>query len=167
MRFTSALVGIVLVALAAPATAEESPLYGGLRIGSVAADFAGFGKATNLGIVLGDDLSRDQDGALALETEFTTTLSDGSVAGGGKWDADTIAAYAAYRTAGSAFVKAKLGFLHQDIDRSGGPVNADDSGIAYGAGVGVRLSGKATLEVEYTRMSSDLGFLSLAYLTHF
>jgi hypothetical protein len=167
MRFTSVLTGIVLLGLTASAMAEESPLYGGLRIGTLEADFAGFSKATNVGILLGYDLKRDPNGTLSLEAEATTTLSDGSIAGGGKWDADTVSASAAYRTAGSAFVKAKIGFLRQNIHRSGGPLNADDSGITYGAGVGARTNSKALLEVEYSRLSSDLSFLTLSYITHF
>lgn len=167
MRLIAALTGIVLLGLTVSAIAEESPLYGGFRIGTLEADFAGFSKATNVGILLGYDLNRDQNGTLALEAEATTTLSDGSITGGGKWNADTILASAAYRTAGSAFVKAKVGFLRQDIQRSGGPLNADDSGIAYGAGVGARINSKAMLEVEYSHLSSDLSFLALSYITHF
>lgn len=167
MRFPSALLGVALLGLAAPAVAEESPLYGGLRIGTLDADFAGSGKATNVGIVFGYDIDRDRRGTLAIEAEATATLADGSVPGGGNWDADTIAASAAYRTAGSAYVKAKVGFLRQDVHRSGGPLNADDSGIAIGAGGGVRLNSKAMLEIEYTLMSDDLSYVSLGYMTHF
>ena len=167
MRFNFALAGLLLAGLTAPVLAAESPLYIGLKIGTLEADFAGFGKATNLGVMLGYDLHHDQNGTFAIETEFTTTISDGSVAGGGAWDADTIAATAAYRTAGSAYVKAKIGILRQDLNRSGGTLNAADSGIAYGAGVGARVNRKVMLEVEYTRLSRDLSFLSLAYITHF
>ena len=83
MRLPFVLFGVVLLGFVAPAVAEESPLYGGLRIGNLDADFAGFGKATNVGVVLGYDVNRDQRGTLAIEAEATTTLTDGSVAGGG------------------------------------------------------------------------------------
>lgn len=161
---------IVLLAafVAAPAAAQESPFYIGVKVGSLSADFPGFQDANNLGVVFGSDLHKDSSGSLALEAEYTRTIGDGNISGDGGWDAHTFAAYGAYRTAGGVYVKAKAGFLDQHVDRSGpGPGQGNDSGIAFGAGVGWRLNSKAALEVGYTIMSNDLSFLSLGYSTHF
>lgn len=162
-----AIITLLTACLVTPVSAQESPLYTGLQVGRLTADFPGFGDATSLGIMLGYDLHRDENGALALETGFTTTIVDGDISGGGGWDADAIAAYGAFRTAGNIYIKAKAGLLKQDIERSGGPLNARDSGLTYGAGVGWRVNSKAGLEIEYTLMSDDLSCLSLTYVTHF
>lgn len=168
--FVARLVTIVLpfTCLAAPAGADESALYGGLRFGTIAADLPNFGDTTGLGVTLGYDIHADANGTLALETDYSTTVADGDAGAGGGWDADSIAAYGAYRTAGDVYVKAKAGFLEQDINRSGGgQPSFDDTGFAYGAGVGWRYNSKAALEVEYTSMSDELSFFSFAYVTHF
>jgi opacity protein-like surface antigen len=163
-----ALIGLLAVCVVAPAVAQQSPLFLGLKVGTLDADLSGFRNTEAAGVMLGYDLHADLDGALALETEFTTTITDGKIGGGG-WDADTIAAYVAYRTAQSVYVKAKVGILRRDMNRSGGSGanNGTDSDFAYGAGVGWRINGKAALEIEYALLSGDLSFLSLAYVNHF
>lgn len=154
--------------MVAPAAAQKSPLYAGLRVGDLSADFSGFEDTTAIGLMLGYDLHSDSNGALTLETEFTKTVSDGNIRGDGGWDARALGAYAAYRTAGNVYIKAKAGYLDPTIDHSSRrQLNADDAGFAYGAGGGWRVNGKAALEVEYTSMSDDLSFVSLAYVTHF
>lgn len=167
-RFQYILLIVTGACLITPAAAEESALYGGLAVGKLSADFSRFEDTSGVGAILGYDLYQDPNGNLALETEFTTTLTDGDIRGGGGWDAHTVGAYAAYRTAGNVFLKVRAGILDQHVGASGGgPVNANDTGFSYGAGVGARLNSKAALEVEYTSLSNDLGFISLAYVTHF
>jgi outer membrane immunogenic protein len=152
----------------APVAAEESPLYAGLRVGSLSTDFPGFEDTAAIGLMFGYDLHTDPNGTLAVEAEITRTITDGDVSGGDGWDARGVGAYAAYRTAGDVYVKAKAGYLDQSINQGGGrTLNADDAGFAYGAGGGWRINSKAGLELEYTSMSDDLSFLSLAYVTHF
>jgi outer membrane immunogenic protein len=167
-KFRYLLAALAAACLVAPAAAEESSLYGGLAIGKLSADFSRFEDTSSIGATLGYDLYQDPNGSLALETEFTTTLADGDIRGVGGWDARTIAAYAAYRTAGNVYLKVRAGILNQNISASGGgPLNPDDTGFSYGAGVGARLNSKAALEVEFTGLSDDLDFISLAYVTHF
>jgi Outer membrane protein beta-barrel domain len=168
IRFKYVLLVVTAACLVTPAAAEESALYGGLALGKLSADFSRFEDTSNIGAILGYDLYRDPNGSLALEAEFTTTLTDGDIRGGGGWDARTVGAYGAYRTAGKVFLKVKAGILDQHIGASGGgPLNANDTGFSYGAGVGARLNSKAALEVEYTGLSDHLGLISLAYVTHF
>lgn len=154
--------------VAAPVVAEESPLYAGLRVGSLSADLPGLEDTAAIALTFGYDVRTDPNGALAVEAEISRTITDGDISGGGGWDARTAGAYAAYRTAGAVYVKAKAGYLDQSINQSGGStLNADDAGFTYGAGGGWRINSKAGLELEYTSMSDDLRFLSLAYVTHF
>jgi outer membrane immunogenic protein len=168
--FATALAGC----LAAPAAMAQgtSPLHFGAKVGVLDPDIGGFDDALNLGVQVGYDLFSDSRGTLSVEGEFTTTLSDGDVAGGGEWDADTLAAYGAFRTAGDVYLKAKAGFLDQDIKRAGGSggaviTNGDDSGFAFGVGGGWRTNRNAAFELEYTVMSDELTFLSLGYVTRF
>lgn len=159
------------MAMAQGTRGGTSPLYFGAEVGMLDADIGGFDDAINAGLIVGYDLFSDSRGALSVEGEFTTTLSDGDITGGGEWDAETLAAYAAFRTAGELYVKAKAGFLDQDIKRAGGAgatiTNGDDSGFAFGVGGGWQLKRDAAFELEYTVMSDELTFLSLGYVTRF
>jgi opacity protein-like surface antigen len=164
-------IGALASALAMPvAYAQQNPIYFGVKLGQMDADVAGFDDATNFGLLFGYTLLRDEIGALAIEGEYTRALSEGDVAGGGEWEVETLAAYAAYRTADTVFLKAKAGLLREEIKVSGvfaAPISGKDSGISFGAGVGYRINRKVGLELEYTVIEDDISFLSLGYFTHF
>lgn len=156
---------LLTMAVAAPAAAQKNPWYIGAKIGQMDIDAGGFDEATNFGFVLGYHLLADKHGSLSLEGEYTNSLKDGDIAGGGDWDVETLAAYAAYRTArapGDVFLKAKAGFADAEVSGF-----ADDSGFSFGAGVGWALSKKADIEFEYTVIEDDLNFLSVGFTTHF
>lgn len=159
------------LAFSTAAMAQDAPFYLGVKIGSMDADFSGFDRAVNLGVNAGYELLRDTRGALAIEGEYTTTASDGDISGGGEWDADTLAIYAAYRTAGDLYVKGKAGYLNQDIKGTGAGAaritSGDDSGFSYGIGAGWRMDRKSSFEIEYTATSDELTFISLGYITRF
>lgn len=164
------LIGALAGCLASTAvTAQESPLYLGAKAAWMDVDAPGFDEAVNIGALVGYDLVRETYGVLSIEGEITTTLSDGDRAGGGDWDADTLAVYGAFRTLGDVYGKLRAGFLDQDIKFTGGGsfAGSDDSGFAWGLGGGFRLSPTSALELEYTDGSEDLSFLSLAYLLRF
>lgn len=155
----------------AAAQQPSSPFYIVPKIAAMDADFSGFDKAFNVGAGVGYDLQSNATGTLSVEGEFLTTLSDGDIGGGGEWDADTIAVYGAYRTAGNGYLKAKAGFLDQDIKVEAGvartPITGDESGFSFGIGAGWRMNGNAGLELEYTAGSDDLNIISLGYITRF
>lgn len=159
------------LALSTTAMAQDAPFYLGVKIGSMDADFSGFDRGINLGVNVGYELLRDARGSLAIEGEYTTTASDGDISGGGEWDADTLAVYAAYRTSGDFYVKGKAGYLNQDIKGTGTGAaritSGDDSGFSYGLGVGWRTDRKSAFEIEYTAASDELTFISLGYITRF
>ena len=156
--------------------ASEGPLYFMVKGGIMDPDIRGFDNATNVGAGIGYDLYADRMGRWSVEAEFTTTVSDGDLNGGGDWDAETFAVFGTYRgptlDPGSLYFKGKVGFLNQDIKRAGGDPtltipNADDGGAAFGVGAGWRMDRAAALELEYTLMSGELNFFSLGYLRYF
>lgn len=155
------------------ATAEDNPVYFGIKAGVMKADVGGFDPSNNFGFLLGYDVYRDVNGTLSIEGEYTRKLSEGDVNIGGArgdWKIETLAAYGAYRTAGELYLKAKAGYLREDVNVSGvgnTSVSGKDSGLSYGAGVGYRFNRKTGLELEYTIVESDISFLSLGYFTHF
>lgn len=153
----------------APAQAQENPVYFGLKAGQMDADQGGFDAASNIGVIFGYAMVRDVRGAFALEGEYTLNLSKGDIAGGGDWKVETLAVYGAYRTADTVYLKAKAGALRQDVRCRGSSrdICGKDSGLSLGAGVGWRLNRKIGLELEYTMIEEDIGFLSLGYFTHF
>jgi len=161
----------MLVMAASPLSSHAqslSPWYLGLKAGWMDADASNFDEATNLGLYGGYTLHDDASGRFALEGEYTRTISDGDIPGGG-WDIETLAVYGAYRTAGPWFLKIKAGYLDEDISVSAGgsSIAGSDSGFSFGAGGGVRLSNKAAFELEYTVIEEDVNFFSIGYLTHF
>lgn len=169
MKIGRLCAAVVVAVLALPAYAQElSPWYAGLKAGTMDVDASGFKEAGNAALFLGYTLYADANGRLAFEGEVSRTISDGDAPGGG-WDINTLAAYGAYRTAGNVFLKAKAGFLSEDVNVSGtgGSVAGSDSGVSFGAGVGVRMGKKAAFEIEYTVVEDDISFVSLAYFTHF
>ncbi len=152
------------------ASAEDNPVYFGIKAGVMKADVDGFDTSNNFGLLLGFDVYRDVAGAFSIEGEYTRKLSKGNVSGGGDWKIETLAAYGAYRTAGDLYLKAKVGYLREDVSVSGvgnTSVSGTDSGVSYGAGVGYRFNRKTGLELEYTIIEGDISFLSLGYFTHF
>ena len=162
--------GVVLDSmLATPSYAQGlSPWYLGLKVGWMDADAPSFDEATNLGLYGGYTLHEDVNGRFALEGEYTRSISDGDIPGGG-WDIETLGLYGAYRTAGPWFLKLKAGYIDEDISVSAGgnSIAGSDSGFSFGAGGGVQLSNKAAFEIEYTVIEDDVNFFSIGYLTHF
>lgn len=161
-----ALVGSLAISTAA---AQESPLYFGFKAGRMETDVGGFDAASNFGFTFGYELLRDFNGSFALEGEYTRDLAKGDVAGAGNWKIETLAGYGAYRTADTVYLKAKSGLLRRDATVRGADAGfaGRDSEISFGAGVGVRLTQKTGLELEYTVIESAVSFLSLGYFTHF
>ena len=96
-------------------------------------------------------------GDIGVQAEFTTTIGEGDFYG---YDVsiDTQAIFGAFRTAGPVYLIAKAGFLREEVEI--GPVSEDDTGLAAGIGVGFSV-GVAQLELEYTQVEEDVGYLSL------
>lgn len=162
-----AVSAVALCLFAAAAQAQQHGLYLSAKAGSMDADFSGFDPAVNIGVGIGYDVYSDRSGVWSAEGEFTTTVSDGDISGGGEWDARTVSAYGVYRTPGDLYGKAKAGWTQQDVKRGGvggEPISANDSSFSYGIGGGWRLNPSSALELEYTRATDDLNFLNIGYV---
>jgi len=142
------------------------PLYFGLKAGAMDADAGD--DASNLGAVIGYKFHEDATGAFIGEGEYTRSFNDGRILGN-DWDVETFGAYAGYRSAGPWFWKAKAGFTFWDIavQGAGGGIEGDDTSFSVGVGAGGRLNERTGVEVEYTRLDSDLTFLSVGLFTRF
>lgn len=171
MKTLMYFLAVFLLVGATAANAQQNPLYFTGKVGVMDADISGFDNAMNIGVTVGYDLYTDpMGGIVSAEGELTTTISDGDVTGGGDWDADTLAVFGTYRSAGDLYFKGKLGYLDQDIKQAGSTAaipNADGSGFAYGLGGGWRMDRASSLELEYTVASDELTFISVGYKRHF
>lgn len=156
--------------IATTVAAQQGPIYVMPKVAWMNPDIGGFDDALNLGVALGYDFSTTTNGVWSVEGEFTTTVSDGNVVGGGDWDVDTLAGYGTYRSSGDLYWKGKAGFQRFDIKRAGGTAGpiptSKDTEFAVGIGGGFRMDRGAGLEIEYAH-SSELAYLSAGYYWRF
>ncbi|HKK04489.1 MAG TPA: outer membrane beta-barrel protein [Gammaproteobacteria bacterium] len=143
-------------------------LYFGVKGGLMMNDVGGFGDAINIGGIVGAPVSHMPQGTISVEGELTTTLSKGDVnyfGYTGNWDITTLAGYGVFRTNGPMYLKAKAGYLFEDVSVSIGGLRGygSDSGLSFGVGGGMRLAGGHRIEIEYTVIESDVNFLSIGY----
>jgi hypothetical protein len=110
---------------------------------------------TNVGVLFGYQQSVVL-GDIALEGEVTTTTSKGEYKTGKKFNADTQAAYVAFRSAGVVFISAKAGYMQAKVD------GTTKGGSSYGIGVGVGF-GVAQVELELAKaaINPDVTFVNL------
>lgn len=157
------MAGLILSAVSIAAQAEN--YYVGVKAGSMLTRLDGFDNSANAGVNLGYAFG-DYNNAPAIEVEYTGSLSDGDVNIGGakgKWKVDTFALYGAYRFGGDFYGKVKLGYLNERATASGpgGTFSGTDNGASIGIGAGWKLAPQMAIEAEYTRIESDVDFLSI------
>lgn len=128
-----------------------------------------------VGIVLGYEFARPVGayGTSTIEFEYIKT-DDGDIADGvlGEWDADIYSVFFTYRSAGTLYFKGKIGAQYSSVDISiPGLISleADDTSLALGVGLGYRVSDLGVIELEYTKDSgdNDIGVLGLNALLEF
>jgi hypothetical protein len=158
-----ALAGLLTLAAAAPAHADLGP-YFGAKAGFMDADAAGHDNPFNGGVLFGYRFFEESHGSGAVEAEGTLSMKDGELQGGGDWDISTVGVYFAYRTAGEAYLKGKLGFAQQNIGGTGAV--SDDTAVSFGFGVGWQATRKAGVELEFTVLD-DVDFTSIGFFTRF
>lgn len=146
----------LLTAGVASAPAAMADMYFGVNAGSMLIDVAGVDDPTNVGVLIGKEWGVAV-GDIGVQAEFTTTINDGDFYGHDV-SINTQAIFGAFRTAGPIYLIAKAGLLREDVEI--GWVSEDDTGLAAGIGVGFSV-GVAQLELEYTQVEEDVGYLSL------
>ncbi|MDT3706062.1 MAG: hypothetical protein ROZ09_04495 [Thiobacillus sp.] len=151
-----------LMAGVAFAPAAMADLYFGANAGAMMIDGASYDDPVNAGVLIGKEWGVVA-GDIGVQAEFTTTINDGTYIGFPPpyvhdVTIDTLALYGVFRTAGPIYLIAKAGVLHEEVEV--GPASADDTGLAAGVGVGFSI-GVAQLELEYTQIEEDVGYLSV------
>jgi outer membrane immunogenic protein len=151
-----------LMAGLALAPAAMADMYFGVNAGPMMFDGASYDDPVNAGVLIGKEWGVVA-GDIGVQAEFTTTINEGTYL---SFTApyihdvsiNTQAIYGAFRTAGPIYVIGKLGLLRHEIEV--GPYSESDSGLAGGVGIGFSV-GVAQLELEYTQVEEDVGYLSL------
>jgi outer membrane immunogenic protein len=145
-------------------------LYYGVKVGAMSVDAVGYGDAVNIGGIVGLPITRLAQGKISVEGEFTTSLIKGDLGlfgTNGDWRITTLAGYGVFRTDGPMYFKAKAGLLYENVSVSiagvPGSVSGSDTGLSYGIGGGMTLSGGQSIEIEYTVIESNVNFLSIGY----
>jgi len=146
--------------------------YLGTSVGVVNADVAGFDDATNAGVLAGYDVFSKEIFAASIETELTTTVSDGDVkisGSKGDWDVDTRAVYVVSRLGDRFFGKVRYGFLWEDfsVDIAGNSQSDSDSSISWGAAVGWMFAEHLGVQADVTRIDSDIHYWNLGLIYRF
>lgn len=155
MRQMKTVVLLALLGLVAAAPVSADWFFGA-KTGPMLIDAAGFSDTTNTGVVIGYDIGAVV-ADLALEGEITTTTSEGKFSSS-KVELDTQALYLAIRTGGPIYLKAKGGFVNEELTI--GNASTSDSGVSYGVGLGFGI-GIAQLELELTTIDEDIVFFSV------
>jgi hypothetical protein len=143
-----------LIILSAVSLSASADGYVGIKAGIMSIDLGGIDDPINGGIMFGSN----KGAGWGLEGEITTSMVKGEVFGVDV-TITTMAGYAAYRSEGDSYLKARLGVLKEDVEI--GSVSGDDSGASYGLGVGWRQSDGSMVELEFTIVEQDVNFLSL------
>ncbi len=164
MSKTVVIAVAALLVLGSFANDASAGLYAGGKAGIMMVDVGSGDDPINAGVVIGYAMDAAEWGALAVEGEYTMSVVDGKEAGM-SYDLSTLAVYAAYRSAGSFYGKAKIGFLKETIGMGG--ASGDDSGLSYGAGLGLRVGDSLSAEFEYTLIEKDVSFFSAGAIFSF
>ncbi len=167
------------------------PFYTGVMLGLVETDLGeDYDTGTSFGVLLGYDLSKTGYPGLSVELLIgTTAATDSSLldpAYPDEYTATMIGLYAALRTSGDLYFKARLGLINMKIEDDTylqtGPttfifdetISDSDTAISYGIGAGYQFSRRSRAELEYTMASLssegldfDPSLISFSYLYSF
>ena len=148
------------------ATVTAGGFYLGASTGIVDVNVSGFDDATNAGVLVGHDVFTRDVIAVSLEAEFTTTVSDGDVkiqGFRGDWDIDTQAAYVAIRGGERAYLKARVGAVHNDVTVrvAGFRENETDTSFSWGAAIGWMFTDHWGAQLDGTVVDSDATYWNL------
>ena len=138
------------------ATSAHADFYLGVKTGPMLVDIDGADDPTNVALTLGYEFGIVV-GDLGLEAEFSRTASDGEV-GDEDLEVESDGFYAAFLTPGPVYLKLRAGVVDNEVII--GDDADSDGGTAFGAGFGLS-AGLARFEIEYTRIDSDIDFVSL------
>ncbi|MDH5776799.1 MAG: porin family protein [Gammaproteobacteria bacterium] len=162
------ILSLAVVLSAINFTANAAGAYYGIKGGLFEVENSSYDKAANIGFIVGADITASSVHSVSLEGEYTTTVIDGDLAGGGEWSINTFGLFAAFRAGGRLYFKGKIGYIDREINYSSGGTS-DRNSLAYGLGFGIRRGTTTKLEFEYAVIDddntfADINFISVAYL---
>lgn len=163
------IIRMTALALAASlyAATASAEIAIGVKGGAVDYDVAGSDPGLNGSIQLAFDIFDIGVADIALEGEYSTSLTDAEIDFGPATldtSLESTALYASLRTAGPIYVIARVGYAKTEVEVEG--VSEDDSGVATGIGVGFSMG--LRMEIEYTKYSPEFdtfGDVDIEYLT--
>ncbi len=139
----------------------------GVKLGVAQPDLEGYDNATMGTLVVGYQFARPAGdrGRSSIEMELgisnTNDISANGVSHVAEYDIHTFAMFFNYRSPGTVYFKGKLGFIDSNIDTSypnDGPKalpKMHDTSLAFGLGLGMRVSKNGTIEAEWVSASGD------------
>lgn len=160
MKRITLIIGILAASLLSNTASAEG--YWGAKAANIDIDASGYGSAINIGLFVGAEFAQAGSNIISLEGEFTTSIIDGDTNTSAEYSAQTLALYAAMRTASDNYLKIKAGILDSEITYSNGG-SSNDSGLSWGIGFGFN-----NYEIEYTFVDldgdADASMISVGYL---
>lgn len=175
MNTKAILIGGVLAALSGTALAENGgAFYLGVKGGIMMIDDSeeygiSFSDPSAAGFMAGYDFGS----GLALEFEINSSGSADVLVDNfrvGEAEIDTQAIYMAFRSQGTGYFKARIGFLNEDVSVSSDTTcsyyglcqsaEESDSGLSLGLGGGFNFGKMAQIEAEYTLIEEDVSYFS-------
>ncbi|HEY3486481.1 MAG TPA: hypothetical protein VGL10_00310 [Gammaproteobacteria bacterium] len=159
---TKLWLAVSLLAACFYTTAASAEIVIGAKAGSVDYDVSGSDPGVNGSLQLAFDLFDLGVADIALEGEFSTSLSDGEL-GGADVSFESTGLYAALRTAGPVYLIARAGYASTEVEFEDGSTT-DDDGVATGLGVGFSVG--LRMEIEHTTYEiedTDINYLTLGF----
>ena len=156
------ITSILALALMSPGFAAEPAKSGGhtffgIKGGFMKPDGNNTDSAGNIGAVMGQPFAR----YFSWEAEINLTVFEGEAFGTNDWDINTLAGYAVFRSEGNVGFKGKAGLVYWDSTYN------DDLDLSLGIGVGIKMGQSGMLDVEFTRINSNVDYISVGYLFNF
>ena len=153
-----------------PATAAELTVAPriGLSLLDIDPGFDGVDSDSDPGAAFGLTVGYGITDAWSAELEYVRGGAETTFSGPGgsltdDIDVSSIAAYAAYRSAGELYFSARIGARRSDVSADEGAVEDDsETGASFGAGLGYRLGERLSVEADYTLIGSDVSRLMVS-----
>ena len=148
---------LIIPGFAAEPAKAQGHTFLGIKGGFMKPDGKNTDSAGNIGAVMGQPIAR----YFSWEAEFSLTAFEGEAFGSNNWDINTLAGYGVFRSEGNIGFKGKAGLLYWDSTYN------DDLDLSLGIGVGFKMGQSGMLDVEFTRINSNVDYISVGYLFNF
>ena len=126
--------------------------YAGLKYGSLSSEDADMG---NLELSIGRSVAE----FVSIEGQYSMNIKEDDIGGGVNLSADYIGVFAAFKSKGDTYGKARVGVAKIDfeLEYKGAKISDDDTGLSYGIGVGF-VAGNGAIEIEYTKLPDPVTY---------